>query len=49
VLTAHIDLPAAKYPAARDEIAFHRTLTTRLDALPGIAASGIVSNLPFRG
>lgn len=49
VLTANLNLPEAKYPLPQDEIRFHRTLQHSMNALPGVAATGIVSHLPFGG
>jgi predicted permease len=49
VLSMRVNLPEAKYPASKDQIAFHRALKSRLDSLAGVEASGIVSNLPFGG
>jgi putative ABC transport system permease protein len=49
VLTAHVNLPEATYPRTEDEINFQDRLKDRLDALPGVADSGIVSHLPFGG
>jgi predicted permease len=47
VLTMHVNLPDAKYPSAPDQVAFHRTLKSRLDSLAGVESAGIVSNLPL--
>jgi putative ABC transport system permease protein len=47
VLTMLLNLPEAKYPSPLDQIAFHRTLQTRLDALSGVESAAIVSNLPL--
>ncbi len=49
VLTMRVNLPEAKYRLQEDQIAFHRTLKTRLNALAGVDTTGIVSNLPFGG
>jgi putative ABC transport system permease protein len=49
VLTANVNLPEAKYVTAADEVRFHATLQDRLNALPGVEHSGIVSSLPFGG
>jgi len=49
VLTMHVSLPESKYPQAGQEIAFHRALKQRLDALPGVESAAIVSRLPLGG
>ena len=49
VLTMHIHLPEAKYPRPEDQIAFHRELKRRLEALPGVEAASLASNLPDTG
>ena len=47
VLTMRVNLSEAKYPLARDQLEFHRTIEARLDSLAGVAATGAASNLPF--
>lgn len=47
VLTMRVNLSEAKYPSARDQVAFHRELEGRIDSVAGIESSGAVSNLPF--
>lgn len=49
VLTMHVSLSEAKYANSEQEIAFHRALQRRLDALPGVESAAIVSRLPFGG
>ena len=49
VLTMHVNLPQAKYPRPADETEFHRELKARLDSLPGVESTGLVSHLPFGG
>jgi len=49
VLTMRVNLPEAKYPLLDDQVAFHRTLQSRLDSLPGVEASAIASRLPLGG
>jgi putative ABC transport system permease protein len=44
-----INLPEAKYESNDEQIAFHRTLKTRLDSVPGVERAAIVSNLPGGG
>jgi len=47
VLTMRINLPEAKYPAEKDLVRFHELLAARLDALPGVEATAVTSNLPL--
>ncbi len=47
VLTMRVNLSEAKYPSPGDQAAFHCALQSRLGSLPGVTASGSVSNLPF--
>lgn len=47
VLTMRINLPETKYPREEDLVRFHKTLAARLDALPGVEAAAVVSNLPL--
>lgn len=49
VLTMHINLPEAKYPRPEDQIVFHRELKGRLEALPGVEAASLASDLPDTG
>ncbi len=49
VITMRIDLPEAKYPRPKDEIAFHKRLRARIESLPGVEASALASNLPSWG
>ena len=49
VLTAHVNLPKAKYRRAEDEIEFHRELKARLESLPGVESASIASALPTWG
>ena len=49
VLTATVNLPQASYRRAEDEIAFHRRLKSRLEALPGVESAAIASALPTWG
>jgi predicted permease len=45
VLTFRMDLPAARYTPERTG-QFYRDLLARIDALPGVAASGTINRLP---
>ena len=45
VLTFRMDLPAARYTRERTA-QFYRDLLARIDALPGVAASGTINRLP---
>ncbi|HLK68162.1 MAG TPA: ADOP family duplicated permease [Bryobacteraceae bacterium] len=52
--TAHalqfgIGLPGKRYDTTLKEIAFHRELTRRLSAIPGVDSAGGVARLPLRG
>ena len=49
VLTAHINLPEAKYPRAEDQVSFHRELKRRLEALPGVQSVALASAIPVLG
>jgi len=49
LLTASVNLPASKYPKREQQMAFYRQLEDRLQATPGVAATGIASVLPLTG
>jgi putative ABC transport system permease protein len=49
VLTASVNLPAAKYSKPEQQIAFYRQLQERLEAMPGVTAAGMASVLPLGG
>ena len=49
VLTMRVNLPEAKYSRRDDQLAFHRLLKTRLEALPGVESVALASNLPISG
>ncbi len=49
VLTAHLNLPEAKYRRGEDQIAFHQELKARLEPLPGVESVAIASALPTWG
>src|SRR5258708_2735679 len=49
VLKMRVNLPEAKYPRRDDQLAFHRMLKTRLEALPGVQAAALASSLPLSG
>jgi putative ABC transport system permease protein len=49
VLTAAIDLPAARYPKPEQAAAFYKQLTERLQALPGVENASAVMPLPLSG
>jgi predicted permease len=48
VLTARISLPKAKYSRSQG-YAFYRDLELELNAVPGVQAAGVASNVPFGG
>lgn len=47
VLTAYLSLPSARYPDGEAQRAFVRELLAATRALPGVAAAGITTQLPF--
>jgi putative ABC transport system permease protein len=49
VLTMRITLPVKKYQSATQWMNFHEELKKRVDALPGVEASSVTSNLPLSG
>jgi putative ABC transport system permease protein len=49
VLSMRLLLRDSKYPNPSDEIAFHQLLTARMQALPGVEAVALTSNLPAGG
>jgi predicted permease len=49
VLTAQLNLPAAKYDTAEKQIVFHNHVLERVRALPGVTSAGFTTNLPFSG
>ena len=48
-LAFQVSLPQTSYPQDGNRMAFFDTLLERLDALPGVAAAGMVQTLPMRG
>ena len=49
VLTAMLNLPAAKYNQPEKIVAFADTTLARLRALPGVSSAGLTNVLPFSG
>ncbi len=49
VITANLDLPAAKYDQPAKIVAFHDTLVAALRAQPGVRDVGVTTLLPFTG
>ncbi|MDI1248774.1 MAG: ABC transporter permease [Lacunisphaera sp.] len=49
VITARLDLPAAKYDQPAKRIAFVDATLARLRSLPGVSAAGFTNVLPFSG
>jgi putative ABC transport system permease protein len=47
LLTASINLPDARYPKAKEFVAFHSRLMERLRGLPGVTAASVSSGLPL--
>ena len=49
VLTARVQLVNQKYPEPEQRVAFVDALTERLQAMPGVSAVSVASNLPMGG
>ena len=49
VLTMRVALPESKYPRDEDVLRFHKSLAKRLEALPGVDAAALASNVPLGG
>lgn len=49
VLTMRVALPEAKYPRDEDVLRFHRSLSKRLETLPGVDAAALASSVPLGG
>ena len=49
VLSMQVQLPGVRYPEAADRLAFFIPLEERLRALPGVLATGSITNLPLAG
>ncbi|HKN60017.1 MAG TPA: ABC transporter permease, partial [Candidatus Acidoferrales bacterium] len=49
VLTFHTDLPGKRYPDDKTYIRFYQNLAVRLQALPGVQAVGVGSDIPWTG
>jgi len=49
VMTWRLDLPAAKYPKAEQQLGAYRDLVARLRALPGVSAVSAASLVPLNG
>jgi len=49
VVTGALSLPSAHYKETKDKLAFITKLNDAVQALPGVTASGIVTDLPFTG
>ena len=49
ILTASMDLPAARYPGAEQKISFYDRLTTRLEAMPGVESVAMADSPPSWG
>ena len=47
LLTAQVALPEARYPSGDDRRAFAERILPRIRSLPGVAAAGITSSIPF--
>lgn len=49
VLTMRVELPRSKYQRPEQQVSFFRQLGARLEALPGVEAASVVSELPGNG
>ncbi len=49
LLTLTLSLPESKYATAAQQIAFYDRVLERVATVPGVAAVGAISNLPFGG
>ncbi len=49
VLTAQVNLPSAKYTEEAAIVAFYDQALSRLQALPGVRSTGLISQAPFSG
>jgi putative ABC transport system permease protein len=49
VLTLHLSLPEAAYPDSPALVRFVTEMLARVEALPGVAAAGTISELPLAG
>ncbi len=47
LLTMRVNLPEAKYPRLDGQVAFHRTLKTRIESMPGVETAAVASHLPL--
>src|SRR5262249_51500146 len=49
LLTASLNLPASRYPTAKEFVAFEERLLARLQGHPGVASASVASGLPMDG
>jgi putative ABC transport system permease protein len=49
VLTMRLDLPEIKYPSAEKTGGFFKQLETRINGLPGVEGTGMITELPLSG
>jgi putative ABC transport system permease protein len=49
VLSAHLAVPRTKYPLDRDVAALYTAVLDRVQAVPGVVATGMVNRLPLAG
>ena len=49
ILTLQVELPAARYQKSVQQVAFFEQLITRVRAVPGVEAAGLVSTAPGEG
>jgi putative ABC transport system permease protein len=49
LLTLRINLPPDRYHQGKDIISFYKRMSEQVDALPGVKAAGLISDLPLTG
>jgi putative ABC transport system permease protein len=49
ILTMSVDLPLAAYPSPQSAIQFYRTITRKLEAVPGVERAAVSQGLPLTG
>lgn len=49
LLTMRINLPRGRYQQGRNIVSFYKRLSEQVDALPGVKAAGLISDLPLTG
>ncbi len=49
VLAADLKLPSLKYQSKEDRIRFCRDMLAKVESIPGVVSSGVISTLPLQG